>query len=157
MARILGVHVRVAEGRYVAGFAALEGTTVVDSLAFRAPAEEERQFSELYGRTLELVRAHDPMEVALQRNESHRSPRAFRVACRAEGVVLAAAGQLNKRVRPWAGTALLKQAGLTGTSGVTVRAAIEELNRQIAFHPRDPAEANAAAAALASSRGLGLS
>ena len=58
-----------------------------------------------------LLASRQPDIIALLKNEALRAPASFRIATRAEGVLIAAAQSLNVPVTEWAGSALYKPAG----------------------------------------------
>jgi Holliday junction resolvasome RuvABC endonuclease subunit len=148
MSGILGAHLQVRGGRYVAGFAWVEGGKVRAEPTLSAPAEADRGLSELYQRALELARRH-PARLALLKNEAIRAPATLRIAARAEGVVIAAAQQMQIPGAEWAGAGLFKPAGLTKGKGVTAKMAVEELVSASGIKPSDDAQRLAIAVAIA--------
>ncbi len=119
-----------------------------------APVESDRGLSELYQRALELVRRR-PAVVALLKNEALRAPGSFRIATRAEGVLIAAAQSVHVPVAEWTGSALYKPAGLPRAKGVTVKMAVAALVAQTALKLRDEAQRLAVAVAVAEAKKSG--
>jgi Holliday junction resolvasome RuvABC endonuclease subunit len=112
----LGAHLRVQQGRYAAGLlAVVEGEAVTATFAIAAPSgDEAMSLSELYRRAHDMIGHHDPGLVVLLASEA-RDRADLGVARRAEGAVLAAAGNHDCPVRIYkTGGALRKPAGLTG-------------------------------------------
>lgn len=148
MSVVLGAHLQVRDGRYVAGFAWVDGRAVRMEPSLSAPAELDRGLSELYQRALELTRKH-PAKLALLKNEAIHTPKYLRTAARAEGVVIAAAQVMQVLVEEWAGASLLKPAGLSRAPGVTTRMAVEALVAASGLKPVDDAQALAVAVVVA--------
>lgn len=155
MAGILGAHLKVEGGRYMAGFAWIDGGVPRPEPSLAAPVESDRGLSELYQRALELVRRR-PDIVALLKNEALRAPASFRIATRAEGVLIAAAQSLHVPVAEWSGSALYKPAGLTKAKGVTVKMAITRLLTDGGLKPEDAAQGLAVAVAVAEAKKRGV-
>jgi hypothetical protein len=109
--RILGVHARVSGGEYTVGFVLVENGNVVSQVSVPAPGESEaRQLSELHTRAVEIIGNAKADGVVLKMNESQGS--SAQTAHRAEGVLMAAAGELDIRVREVRGRQLWNPAGL---------------------------------------------
>jgi hypothetical protein len=148
----LGAHVRVQDRRYVAGLAVLDGVDVIDTFSVAAPSDDEaRSLSELYRRAHDMMTHHAPSLVVLLAHEG-MSGATLGVARRAEGVVLAAAGDQDRSVHIYKkGASLRKPTGLTGTG--TVKATVADVVGMIRGLDTPPSEvAYAAAAAFAGSR-----
>ena len=154
MSGVLGVHLKVVGGRYVAGFAWVESGTVRTEPSLAAPAETDRGLSELYQRALELARKH-PTTLALLKNEALRAPASLRIAARAEGVVIAAAQHMQVAVAEWAGSGLYKAAGLPKAKGVTVKMAVARLVAESGSNSADDAQSLAIAVAVAEAKRTG--
>ena len=136
MPRILGVHAKVSGGAYSVGFVIVENRAVVLQVVVPAPGESEaRQLSELYTRAVEVMGNANSDLIALRLNEAPGS-RAL-IAHRAEGVVIAAAGGLNLRVRPVTGRSMWSPAGLqsTATNAESVNALCQLLGGQAVTAP----------------------
>ena len=154
MSVVLGAHLKVDRGRYVAGFAWVENRTVRAEPSLAAPAESDRGLSELYQRALELARRR-PGHLALLKNEAIRAPASLRIAARAEGVVIAAAQQMQVATAEWAGSGLFKPAGLPKAKGVTVKMAVAKLVEMSGLKAIDEAQALAIAVAVAEAKRTG--
>lgn len=148
----LGAHVRVQDRRYVAGLVVLDGVDVIDTFSVAAPSDDEaRSLSELYRRAHDMMTHHAPGLVVLLAHEG-MSAAALGVARRAEGVVLAAAGEQDRAVLIYKkGASLRKPSGLAGTG--TVKATVADVVAMIRGLDAPPSEvAYAAAAAFAATR-----
>lgn len=142
---VLGVHIRVSGGRYLAGFAAVEGDRLVRPASLAAPTErpESGQLDELHGSTLDLIRELAPHRIALRGSEAGRAAQLL-TAQHAEGAVLAAAGDADLSHDRFITTSLWKPAGLERAGAA---ASIEALCQQLRNPPPGPDEVRAAAAA----------
>jgi hypothetical protein len=143
--KVLGAHVRVANERYLAGFAVLEETSFSRHVSLPAPAEvdEGHQLQELYRTAVDLLDDVQPELLALRVSEAGR----YR-AQRAEGVILAAAASANVSTELWLGAGLLRPSGLARSSSFAERVAA--LCRQVSderIRPREIEQAVAAARA----------
>jgi hypothetical protein len=112
--RTLGVFIRVQGGAYVAGFAIVEDDTLVREERFPAPPDEDtaRQFADLYRHTRDTVADLHVQAVALKESEIQGGGRNASIARRAEGAVLAAAGEIRElEVTTWLGARMWRHAG----------------------------------------------
>lgn len=154
MSAVLGAHLLVRGGRYMAGFAWVEDGHVRLEPSLAAPTELERGLSELYQRTLELMR-HRPARLALLKNEALRAPATLRIAARAEGVLLAAAQHHHVPVTEWSGSGLFKPAGLVKGKGTTTQMAVGKLVSESGLTPSDDAQRLAVAVGVAEAKKYG--
>lgn len=148
---MFGAYVRIQGGRYLAGFAVIDGTNVVEQQNFPAPPDETEagQLGELYARAADLLDETEPGLFALKLSETPRDPDA-RFARHAEGAILGAVGRRRSiEVTHWFGRSLCKPAGLTGKARNAE--AIEALCSRLSPVPAEDEVRQAAAAALAAS------
>lgn len=91
----LGAFVRIAGGRYVVGFAWVDGRVLLDTDTFPAPADRDEagQLGELWGRTEGVLAEAQPDLFVVKTSEINRATANAVLAHRAEGVVLAAASR----------------------------------------------------------------
>ncbi len=126
----LGVFVRVQNGAYVAGFAVVDGETLVHEERFTAPPDEDlsRQLAELHGHASDLIEHYGIDAVAVKESEIRGGTREASIARRAEGAVLAAAGAIRDlTVTTWLGASMWRHAGFTSRpSNAEVVAALAE-------------------------------
>jgi hypothetical protein len=147
----LGAHVRVVKARYAAGLAVVESDAVTATFAVAAPSDDEAMsLSELYRRAHDMIGHHDAELVVLLASEA-RDRADLTVARRAEGALLAAAGNHDRPVRIYkTGGALRKPAGLTGQA--PNKATIAEIAAGVPGLADAPSEIVYAAAALTGAR-----
>jgi Holliday junction resolvasome RuvABC endonuclease subunit len=114
--KVLGVFVRIQNGAYVAGFAVVEGETLVHEERFVAPPDEDlsRQLAELYTHARDIINHYDVAAVALKESEIRGGTREASTARRAEGAILSAAGTTRELpVSAWLGASMSRHAGFT--------------------------------------------
>lgn len=148
--KALGAHVRIQEGRYVAGFASLDDNQLTLEQSFPAPADETEagQLGELYSRVGDLLNRTNPDLFALKVSEIARnSPNAV-IAHRAEGALLGAVGRHRAlEISLWSGPRLWKPAGFK--SPAKTQASVEALCAGLTPKPKSSESRQAAAAAVA--------
>lgn len=147
--RILGAHIRVASGRYVAGFAWVEDDRLIGTDTFPAPADRDEpgQFGELFGRVEGVVAEADPELFVLKVSEINRQKPEAVLAHRAEGIILGAASRrASLPIRTVSRGSLASPAGLDRSAkGAEVVAALCAVLDQ---RPPTPECCQAAAAAV---------
>lgn len=143
---VLGAFVRVQAGRYLAGFALVRDTTLLDTWSLAAPADldEGGQLGELQAWVADRIQHHPVDAVSIKGTEAG-SGKAVRVAQHGEGAILAAAGRANKPTKVWTGQGYRAAVGATNNPGVLKRA---EADLSGAWPSTSEAQ-QAAAAALA--------
>lgn len=101
---VLGAFVKVAAGRYLAGFALVSDLVVVDSWSYSAPADldEGGQLGELAQWVEDRIRQHDANYVSIKGTEAG-SAKAIRTAQHGEGAILGAAGRCGVPAKVWTG------------------------------------------------------
>jgi len=112
--KTLGAFVRVQGGIYVAGFAVVEDDVLVREDRFPAPPDEDlpRQLAELHAHASDMIGHHQVEAVALKESEIQGGTRNASIARRAEGAVLAAAGETRELlVTTWLGASMWRPAG----------------------------------------------
>jgi Holliday junction resolvasome RuvABC endonuclease subunit len=149
--RALGVHIRIAGGRYIAGFVWVEDDRLIDSDSFPAPADrnEACRLGELYERTAGILGEAAPDLFGLKVSEINRQSASAVVAHRAEGVVLGATIiHPDLPIEQWSRQRLFSPAGLDSRAkgSEVVDALCTRLNRV----PDKPECQQAAAAAVGS-------
>jgi Holliday junction resolvasome RuvABC endonuclease subunit len=129
--KTLGVFVRVQGGVYVAGFAVVEDNALIREDRFPAPPDEDptRQLAELHAHTKDTIEHHQVEAVALKESEIRGGTREASIARRAEGAVLAAAGETRELpVTTWLGASMWRHAGFDQRpSNTEVIAALADL------------------------------
>jgi hypothetical protein len=147
--RVLGIHIAVLNGRYLAGFAVLDDSVVEQAFTFGGPPDEPEagQLRELHSRVLQLVAEKQPDAVALRVSEIQQSATRSAVAHRGEGAVLSAVGETRGLpVSYWVRASLVRGAGWrTGTSV----AVVNDLCGRLEGAPTEGEQRQAAAAAVA--------
>jgi Holliday junction resolvasome RuvABC endonuclease subunit len=150
----VGAHITIQNGRFVAGFAVVdEGLRLEDQFSISAPPDEAEaaQFHELFDRTRDLIAHRHPDLFALRVSEITGVSNRAKLAHRAEGVVLAAAGQSRDLVVSyWIRQSLGRVAGLGAIA--TGHAAVDALARLVTPEPTSNEIRQAAAAAAAAIR-----
>ncbi len=118
--KALGAHIRIDDGRYLAGFALVEcdgsGMRLLRQLSLPAPRDldEAGQLLDLYARTRERISEGAPNVFALKLAETFRMNPQTILALRCEGAVLGAAGHTRDlKVELWPRQRLATPAGLT--------------------------------------------
>ena len=148
--KTLGVFIRIQSSAYVAGFALVEDDRLLRDDRFPAPPDEDapRQFRELYKHTRDLIEQLSVKAVALKESEIQGGGKNATLAHRAEGAVLAAAGEVRElTVSTWLGSKMWRLAGFSDRpSNVKV---IEVLCAQLDHVPASNETKQAAAAARA--------
>ena len=112
--KTLGVFIRVQGGAYVAGFAVVEDDVLLREERFAAPPDEDapRQLADLYRHTRDTIADFEVEAVALKESEIQGGGRNASIARRAEGAVLAAAGEARElEVTTWLGAGMWRPAG----------------------------------------------
>jgi len=100
---VLGAHVRVSGGRYLAGFALVRDDTLVDAWHLPSPASEEGGcLAELHRFALGLFDSHSVDAFSLKGSEAGTA-KALIAATHAEGALLAAAGTRGVKSKVWTG------------------------------------------------------
>jgi hypothetical protein len=119
---VLGAYVRVSSNLYLAGLVWIRDLHMVECRSFPAPADsdEPRQLDELCRLTGHMIAKSKASVVALRVAEPG-SQKAARIAARAEGAILTAAGQAGLASRCWFGAGLRTPARLPPTSTVKER------------------------------------
>ena len=148
--KALGAHVRIRDGRYLAGFAVVEGDRLLLQQSYPAPADETDagRLGELYGRVGDLITRAAPDLFAFKVSEIARQSASAVIAHRAEGVVLAAVGRHRSLdVSLWSGPKLWKPAGFTGPT--KTKELVEVLCARLTQQPETDEARQAAAAAIA--------
>jgi Holliday junction resolvasome RuvABC endonuclease subunit len=147
--RVIGAHVRASDRRFLAGLAVVDDDRLVRGVSLPAPADSDigRQLEELYVLARDFVNEFEPEELALKVTEA-RAKSALAVAHRAEGCILAAAGDKGVPVTLWFGASLRTPSGLESHSSVQQR--VEALCSELSQMPTENEVAQAAAAARAS-------
>ena len=151
--RAIGVHVAVRDGRYIAGFAVVEDATLVTSISFAAPSDEDEaaQLHELHRRAGDLIDHHRPDLLALRVAEIRGGGTRAAVAHRGEGAILGAAGkERDLPVSTWVRASLVRPSGLDRAARST-----EITDALCATLDRAPAESEARQAAAAAVAALG--
>lgn len=146
--KTLGVFVRIQSGAYVAGFALVDDDRLLSDDRFAAPQDEDepRQLWELYRHTRDSIAQLGAEALALKDSEIQGGGRNAKLAHRAEGAVLAAAGELRElEVTTWLGARMFKPAGF-GSRPSNARI-IEALCGQLDQRPGSTETQQAAAAA----------
>jgi hypothetical protein len=145
---IIGAHARVLGGRFLVGLVFGHDRNVVEERSFGAPAgaPESRQLDELHRFVVDMLRRTSAEHLALRVAEV-RGQKPARVAARAEGALMAAAGFCGVPTRSWFGAGLWRPAGLAASS--TMRARTDALCASLSGLQSAEAEIRAAAAALA--------
>jgi Holliday junction resolvasome RuvABC endonuclease subunit len=154
LVKALGAHIRIRDGRYLAGFAVIDDDRLIDEQSLPAPADETEagQLGELYGRVLDLIARSKPELFALKASDINRSSANAVAAHRAEGVVLAAAGrERSLKISSWSGPKLWKPAGFKAPA--KTKESVDALCARVAEQPSTDEARQAAAAAIAA---LGL-
>jgi hypothetical protein len=148
--KTLGVFIRIQGGSFVAGFALLEGDRLLRDDRFPAPPDEDapRQLDELYRHARDSIAQLGAQAVAVKESEIQGGGRNATIAHRAEGAVLAAAGEVRDlEVTTWLGSRMWSPAGFTRRpSNAEV---VEALCAQLDQQPGSDETAQAAAAARA--------
>lgn len=152
--KALGAHIRIDAGRYLAGFALVDGDGsgmhLLRQLSLPAPRDldEAGQLLDLYARTRERVTEGAPDIFALKLVETFRMNPQTILALRCEGAVLGAAGHTRElKVELWARQRLAKPAGLTRSP--KIEEILERLCSRLDQEPSEPELRQAAAAAVA--------
>jgi Holliday junction resolvasome RuvABC endonuclease subunit len=148
--KALGAHVRIRDGRYLAGFVVVDGDRLLLQQSYPAPADETDagRLGELYGRAGDLIARTAPDLLALKVSEISRQSANAVIAHRAEGVVLAAAGrQRSLGISLWSGPKLWKPAGFTGSA--KTKESVDALCARLTQQPDTDEARQAAAAAIA--------
>jgi hypothetical protein len=149
--RALGAHIRIAGGRYIAGFAWIEDDRLVDSDSFPAPADrnEACRLGELYERTSGILCEAAPELFGLKVSEINRQAAGAVVAHRAEGVLLGAMiVRPDLPIEQWSRQRLFSPAGLDSRAkGSEV---VDALCARLDRVPDKPEGQQAAAAAVGS-------
>jgi hypothetical protein len=149
--KTLGVFVRIQDGAYVAGFALVDDDRLVSDDRFAAPQDEDeiRQLWELYRHTRDAIAQLGAEAVALKDSEIQGGGRNAKIAHRAEGAVLAAAGEIRElEVTTWLGVRMWKPAGFAARPSSNSQI-IAELCGQLDKQPSSTESQHAAAAARA--------
>jgi hypothetical protein len=125
--RVIGAHVKIEDGRYIAGLSVIEDGCIVAELTYPAPADRDEagQLNDLYEWAGGVVGKHHPDEFALRTAEFQAIGLRTDLARHAEGALLAAArhgGALA--VSQWSRQKLIKPLGATGKKAEDVRDAV---------------------------------
>jgi Holliday junction resolvasome RuvABC endonuclease subunit len=146
MAGVLGAAVRVSGGRYQAGLVLVDDTKLVEEQSLAAPKDISLagQLDELYRRTRDLISEWKP-DVLVLGVTDHVSASKGAVARRAEGAILAAAGQKGLPMESWSG-AKLRGAAYGRGPATNVKAA-NHFNRSLDKQPGSSETGFAAAVA----------
>jgi hypothetical protein len=152
--KTLGVFIRIQGGAYVAGFALVEDDRLLRDDRFPAPPDEDgpRQYGELYKHTRDSIAQLGVEALALKESEIQGGGRNATIAHRAEGAVLAAAGEIRDlEVTTWLGSRKWRPAGFNKrpTNVEVVAALWSQLNQEPASEETKQAAAAARAATLA--------
>jgi Holliday junction resolvasome RuvABC endonuclease subunit len=148
--KVLGAHIRIHDGRYVAGFAVVQHDQLLAQQSYPAPADETEagRLGELYSRVGDLITRTTPDVFALKASEIARQTANAVTAQRAEGVLLGAVGR--NRTLPvsiWSGRKLWKPAGLSASA--KTRESVDSLCSRLTPQPDTDEARQAAAAAVA--------
>jgi hypothetical protein len=151
--RSLGIFVRIQRGAYIAGFALVEDDRLLRDDRFPAPPDETEpgQLDELYRHTRDAIAQLGVEAVALKESEIQGGGRIATLAHRAEGAVLAAAGELHDLpVTTWLGARMWRPAGFTRrpSNAEVIAALCGDLDQQPASAETKQAAAAARAAIL---------
>lgn len=143
---MLGAAVRVSGGRYQAGLALVDDAKLVAEQSLAAPKDVSLagQLDELYRRTRDLISEWKPDELVLSVTDHVGASKAA-VARRAEGAILAAAGQKGLPMETWSG-AKLRGAAYGKSKATNVKAA-NHFNRALDKQPSSKETGFAAAVA----------
>jgi len=145
VAKIVGVHVRIAARKYLVGFAVLQDLQLLDQMSLPAPGDSApRDLEELHQRAYDFFLNHKPASICLLASDSR--PPSLNAACRAEGALLAAVGRAGIRVDEISGALLRKPSGLGPRA--TVAACVAALCADIGGTELKTEEASRAAAAI---------
>ena len=152
--KTLGVFIRIQGGAYVAGFALVEDDRLLRDDRFPAPPDEDdpRQYGELYKHTRDSIAQLGVEALALKESEIQGGGRNATIAHRAEGAVLAAAGEIRDlEVTMWLGSRMWRPAGFSKrpTNVEVVAAFWGQLDQEPASEETKQAAAAARAATLA--------
>jgi hypothetical protein len=148
--KALGAHIRIRDGRYLAGFVVVEGDRLLVQQSFPAPADETDAggLGELFGRAGDLIVRSAPELFALKVSEIPRNSANAVLAHRAEGVVLAAAGRPRAlAISLWSGPKLWKPAGFTRSA--KTKDSVDALCARLTKQPDTDEARQAVAAAIA--------
>jgi hypothetical protein len=149
--KTLGVFVRIQKGAYVAGFALVDDGQLLTDDRFAAPQDEDevRQLWELYRHTRDAIAQLGAQAVALKDSEIQGGGKNAKIAHRAEGAVLAAAGEIRElELTTWLGVRMWKPAGFASRPSSNSQI-IAELCSQLDRKPGSIETQQAAAAARA--------
>jgi len=125
--RAVGAHVKIEDGRYLAGLAVIENGLIVAEVTFPAPADRDEagQLHELYEWVAGIVAKHRPDEFALRSAEFQTVGLRTDLARHAEGALLAGACHGGaSSVSQWSRQKLIKPLGATGKKAEDVRDAV---------------------------------
>lgn len=152
--RTLGVFIRIQGGAYVAGFALVEDDRLLRDDRFPAPPDEDapRQLGELYKHARDSIAQLGVVAVALKESEIQGGGRNATIAHRAEGAVLAAAGEARDlEITTWLGSRMWRPAGFTRrpSNAEVIEALCAQLHQAPASDETKQAAAAARAATLA--------
>lgn len=152
--RSLGAHIRIADGRYVAGFAWIEAGCLIGTDSFPAPADREEagRLGELYERTMGILGEVKPDVFGLKISEISRQTANAVIAHRAEGVVLGATiVRPGLPVELWSRQRLFSPAGLDSRAkgSEVVEALCARLDRAPVSNECQQAAAGAAGSLIA--------
>ncbi len=122
---VLGVHLRVSGGRYLAGFVLLDDAAVVDAWSQPSPAgDDAARLAHLYRFTADLIAEHSVQAVSIKGSEAG-SAKAISEAAHAEGAVLAATGVSSIKSKVWTGPGYRGAIGAKNNPDVLVKAKAE--------------------------------
>lgn len=115
---VLGAFVKVSDGRYLAGFALVQGTTLAGAWSFPAPSDgdEAVQLGELNSYAFDLIQQYGPEAVSVKGTEAG-SAKAQAVSHHGEGSILAAAGRAGKPGTVWTGPGYRAAVGAPNNAG----------------------------------------
>jgi hypothetical protein len=142
---VLGAYVRIEDKRFVVGFSLVRDDAVAASWTFTAPTATDvgEELAELYEFTYDRLRQSAVERLSLLFVEvPHGKAEPKRTARRAEGAILAAAGNVETPVSVWSDRAF--------TGGGTVQAAVDAFCERVSGAPHEEERRRATGAAVAS-------
>ncbi len=145
---ILGAHIRIAGGRYVAGFALLNGATIAQTWSLPSPAGDDgARLADLHRFATDLLQRH-PVDALSIKGSEAGSAKALTEAAHAEGAILSAAGVGAFPSKVWTGPGYRGAVGAGKNTEVLTRAESDLTGPW----PEQSERQQAAAAALAAVR-----
>lgn len=152
--KAIGAHIKVDDGRYLAGLSVVDDGRLVAELTYPAPADRDEagQLNELYEWVAGVVAKHRPEAFALRIAEFQALGLPIDVARHAEGAMLAGARQGGaSNISHWSRQKLIKPLGAPGKKAEDVRQAVpSHLDRA----PEPGLLTEAACAAVAAGAGV---